>query len=200
MPFIRFNLYHLNQSAVLATVVGLLMGLFSTPPLQAANSSGNSAEYQRLMGQLSSLESRVEEATERLQDLVNKKNASRSPKEREVLIEQMVEEHQQTREQVAEYNRLRNEIRFRFPAQGQEIDLLFGPRRPPSMEELEQSSSLDARLDRVQETFLRHYGSVLREQEEAEHQQAEGEAQGSGRRPASEPDLEKSRPRLKLSR
>ncbi len=137
-----------------------LGSLLLSSSLAGAETKGG-GEYQRLLGQLNGLESRVNEATQRLEQLVNQKNQSQDPKEKDSLIQLMIEEHQGLREQVTEYNRLRNEIRFRFPAEGVRLDELYGPRRPPSLEELESRSSLDVSLDRVQQTFQRHYGPLL---------------------------------------
>lgn len=133
-------------------LVFVLASLTLSLPVQAN-------EYSKKVSKLNSVKSRIEIAEEQIQQLIKAKSQSDSEEKKREIIRQMVTAHNDMKKDIEEYNRLRAEVKYRFPNKGEDIERRYVAIGQRSLEELERGSGLDQVLDKTKAKIEKKYRS-----------------------------------------
>jgi hypothetical protein len=133
---------------------------------QAAPVSREFIEYSKKSAQLNSLKSRIDEANEKFAGKLAAKNATRDTKRQQNFAEEMAAIAKERNKHVTEYTALRQELKYRYPNKGEEIDKRFVPTKEKSAEELEASAEIDVLLTGIKRRLDKKYAPFMPKEEE----------------------------------
>ncbi|HMN69340.1 MAG TPA: hypothetical protein PKC28_12435 [Bdellovibrionales bacterium] len=114
-------------------------------------------EFTEKIGKLTTLTNRIADAEHRFQELVRKKEATRDIELKQGYIKEMVELTKQRNKDVEAYNKLKSELTYRYPNQGEQLNRRYHTQSKRSLEELEGVAGLDELLTRVKKTIERKF-------------------------------------------
>lgn len=112
------------------------------------------------------LEVRIQEAEKRFRELIQQKAAAETMEEKQALIREMVEVAKARNEAVDSYEKVRTQLLYRFPDEGEAVKRRYGTQSKRSAEEMEGVATLDEMLTRIKKAVLKKYGPLI--QDEAE--------------------------------
>lgn len=125
-------------------------------------------EYREKSQKLVSLENKVGELEARFQDLIKAKDSVKGKSKKLELIEEMKTVMQERDETVEKFNKLRDEIRFKFPDKGKTVVRRYAPMQKKTFEQLEKRSTLDTDLSRAKKAADKVYRPFVQQAEEEE--------------------------------
>lgn len=122
-------------------------------------------EYSKKEARLNTLRSRIEESNTSFAKTVEAKNHSKDPKHQRELAETLAAIAKERNKWVSEYTELRQELRYRYPNQGKEIDKKFAPNREKTAAELENSAEIDMQLTALKHKIEKKYAPFMPKEE-----------------------------------
>lgn len=126
--------------------------------------------YQKAISKLNQLQSSIETSKANLKSLIKAKNEwgkkSIAPGTTKAdLVRQIKENHDELKKQQKEYAEKRNEVRFKFPAQGNVIERRYMPIGVQTLEDVEQEMGLDGELTNVKRKIIHKYQHFLKSED-----------------------------------
>lgn len=135
----------------------------------AAESGGKEQkEFQEKSGKLSSLANKIEEAEKHFQEIVHHKSEAKSVEEKQSLIKELVEIANQRNKDVEVYNKLKTDLLYRYPYQGEALNRRYETQNKRSVEQLE-AGGLDELLTRTKKAVERKFAPLQPERVKEAH-------------------------------
>lgn len=106
-------------------------------------------EYGEKTIKLTSLASKLEEAEKHFAAVVHEKEEAPTPEAKFPYLKELVEIAKQRNADVAEYNKLKTDLKLRYPNQGEHLNRHFRAREEHSVEELERTVGAGPSLDEL---------------------------------------------------
>ncbi|NJL25829.1 MAG: hypothetical protein HC902_12075 [Calothrix sp. SM1_5_4] len=125
--------------------------------------SKDQKEYAEKTSKLTSLTNRIAEADKKFKELVHEKAETHSVTRKQELIKEMVEINKQRNKDVDDYNRLKAELTYRYPSEGESLNRRYQTQNKRSLEEMEGVVGLDEMLTRVKKTIDRKFAPFMEE-------------------------------------
>lgn len=120
----------------------------------------SSLEYVKKTSKLKTLEGRVEEGKKNILKLIEEKNATTDENKRKALIDDIKAEHKNINKELAEYNKLHQEIEYKYPEKGMDLREKFVLKKEQSIEEIERETSVDQQLTEVKRNADKKYAPI----------------------------------------
>ena len=124
-------------------------------------------EFYDKSSKLTTLTNRIAEHEKQFQELVRKKNETSSTTEKQDIIRQMVELTTTRNKDVDSYNKVRSELTYRYPTQGEALQRRYQTQNKRSVEELESVAGLDELLTRTKKVVEKKFAPFKPEEDEA---------------------------------
>ena len=120
---------------------------------QSADGERADREWAQRTSKLNIQQQKIKEATDKLQKLITAKNAGREVRDEknnkvDVLAE-IATTHGLLKTHVEDYNKAKNELRYRYPEEGALIERRYVPMRLQTLEQIEREIGIEGRLDRL---------------------------------------------------
>lgn len=132
------------------------------PSIKAAETINRELiEYNSKEGRLNSLVNKMKDAQERFNQNLAEKNRTTDEAKKKELAVSMMAIAKERNSLVTEYNGLRQELLYRYPNKGQEIDKRFIPRKHKSLAEMENTTDLDRQLTKVKKRIGEKYAPLM---------------------------------------
>lgn len=131
-------------------------------------SSPGEKEYREKSQKLLALETKVSELESHFKTLVKAKEVTTSKDKKLALIEEMKTVQQERDDAAEKFNKLRDEVRFKFPDKGKTVMRRFAPMQKKTVKQLEKRSTLDADLTSAKKAAEKAYRPFIRKAEEEE--------------------------------
>lgn len=175
---------------------------------EEAESSGeglNNAEfveYSKRLNKMTQLQTRVQESTAQLKELIEKKNQGVTEikddkNNRKSILTAIVERHKELEKDYAAYNEELRALTYRFPSKGGEIKRKYVVLRPKSLEQVEKELGLDGDLTELKEKVDKKYKAFAPPEEPIPAPPAPSYGEATIK---EKPKAEKKPQRLKLSK
>jgi hypothetical protein len=143
--------------------------LFLTGVALAGEGTGVSMnEYAKKTAELRNLETKMKDAETQIQNYIQAKKASTEPAQQNAAIEGMTKEHHELEKYTKDYNKLRTELKYKFPNHGDEIEGRYRKRQVRSIDDLERGSALDAQLTRTKAVVDKKFEPIIGPKKTAE--------------------------------
>lgn len=132
--------------------------LFSFYAFHALGES--SLEYVQKTSKLKTLEARVEAGKNNILKLIEEKNATNDENKRKALIDDIKAEHKNINKELAEYNKLHQEIEYKYPEKGMDLREKFVLKREQTLEEIERETNVDQQLSETKRNADKKYAPI----------------------------------------
>lgn len=126
--------------------------------------SKDQREFYEKSGRLTSLTNKIADLEKQFQELVRKKAAAPNSEAKQAIIKEMVELSEQRNKDVETYNRLKADLTYRYPAQGEQLNRRYGTQTKRTVEEMEGAVGLDELLTRTKKVAERKFAPFLEEE------------------------------------
>ena len=120
-----------------------------------------SIEYSKKEARLNTLRGRIEEGNKKFEELVKAKNHSQNPQAKQQLAEEMITVEKELRQNKAEFTALKQEVEYQHPNKGKDIDKKLIPTERKSVQEVEQTTGLDAKLSETKKRVDKKYKPLI---------------------------------------
>lgn len=117
-------------------------------------------EYTKKTSKLKTLETKIAEAKKNILKLIEEKNHAKVEKTKNEKIEEIKTIHKDMNKDLAEYNKLHQEVEYKFPEKGANLRENFALKKEQSIEEIERESSLDDKLTEIKKTMDKKYAPI----------------------------------------
>lgn len=121
-------------------------------------------EFTEKSAKLTTLSNRIEEAEKRFQELVREKAAAHTPEAKQAAIKEMVETANARNKDVEAFNKLKAELTYRYPYQGEKLNRRYGTQRERTAEEMEAAGGLDELLTRTKKVVERKFAPFMQDE------------------------------------
>ncbi|MGE4130945.1 MAG: hypothetical protein AB7F86_04870 [Bdellovibrionales bacterium] len=146
-------------------------------------------DYIEKSGRLNSLANRIVEHNKHFNEVVHKKAAAHSAEEKQQYISVLNQISKDRDKDVETFNRLKQELKLRYPDKGEVLERRYHTQTKKSAEEMESVAGLDELLTRTKKILDKKYRTAEPEGDEARVT-----------RPASVDEADEKPKRLKLER
>lgn len=186
MPFIKCNMKRLSLFVVTLFLLGTAIHVFPARAEEGGGHGGGGAaaenegdgegeskkpsgnadrEWAKRKSKLNIHEAKIKELTKTIQELVHMKNSGHAAHDEKGnpidVLGAIASTHKELRELVEEYNRDREELKFRFPEEGALIERRYVPLRAQTVEQIEKLSGLDGELTRTKKKVDKKYATFM---------------------------------------
>jgi hypothetical protein len=129
-------------------------------------------EYSKRLNKMTQLQTKVNDETERLKDLIKQKNNGATEikddkNNRENILAVIVRQHKSLTTSAGLYNDELHAVTYRFPSKGEEIRRRYIPLRPKSIEQVEKELGLQGELTALKEKVDNKYKAFAPPEEPA---------------------------------
>ena len=138
--------------------------------------SKDEKEFTEKTAKLTSLTNRITEAEKRFAELVHKKDESKDTVEKQKIIAEMLEVTKQRNKDAEDYNKVKMDLKLRYPNQGERLERRYQTQTKRSVEELEGVAGLDELLTRVKKVVEKKFASFEEKEEKGEKKPAKSAA------------------------
>lgn len=122
--------------------------------------SKDQKEYIEKTARLTSLSNRIEEHHKHFTEAVHNKDEAKDPAEKQRWIKAMNEINKDLNKDIEAYNRVKADLKLRYPNQGEQLERRYGTHEMKSVEELEGTAGLDELLNRTKKMINRKYETL----------------------------------------
>lgn len=123
-------------------------------------------EFYEKSARLTTLTNRIVEHEKQFHELVRKKNEAKSTTEKQEIIRQMVELTTTRNKDVDSYNKVKSDLTYRYPNQGEALQRRYQTQNKRSVEELEGVAGLDELLTRTKKVVEKKFAPFKPEEDE----------------------------------
>lgn len=157
-----------SLSLSLLLVCAIASGEEKAPAAADANPalsfSKDQREYVDKTAKLNTLTNRIIEQEKRFLAAVHAKSVAKTPAEKKRLIEELTAVAADRNRDVESYNRIRMDVKLRYPNQGVALDRRYNTHQKKSVEELEGVAGLDELLTLTKKIIDKKYAPLLIEE------------------------------------
>ncbi|MGE0526684.1 MAG: hypothetical protein AB7G93_12360 [Bdellovibrionales bacterium] len=139
-------------------------------------------EFMEKSAKLTTLSNRIADADRQFLEYVRQKEAAKTSEEKQNLIQVMVELNVQRNKDVDAHNKLKADLTYRYPKQGQALNRRYHTQSKKSIEELEGVAGLDELLTSTRKIIQKKFAPFMAE-EDKEKIQAPRVAEPAGEPP-----------------
>lgn len=132
----------------------------------AASVSKEQKEFFDKSAKLTALTNRIADQEKQFHELVRKKNETKSTTEKQQIIRQMVELTTARNKDVDSYNKVKSDLAYRYPNQGEALQRRYQTQSKRSVEELEGVAGLDELLTRTKKVVEKKFAPFKPEEDE----------------------------------
>ena len=126
-------------------------------------------EFIEKSGKLNTLTNRIVEHEKHFWEIVRKKSESKDQSEKARLIAALNDVAKDRNKDVEQYNRIKMDLKLRYPNAGVAMDRHYATQQKKSVEELEGVAGLDELLTRTKKVIDRKFKPFLEEEEKNNH-------------------------------
>lgn len=134
---------------------------------QPQGDSKESIEYSKKESRMNTLRGRMTEADEKFARVLARKKETRDTVKQRELAAELAAIAKERNTAAREYTEIRQDLMYRYPNKGQDIDKRFAPRKEKTPQELEQSAEIDELLTAIKRRMDKKYAPLLPKEEEA---------------------------------
>lgn len=116
-------------------------------------------EWVDLLNQLNAAKAKMEAQKKVVDDLLLSKQHTVDPKKVQEIVKKLTEEHKKLNENIQEYESMRSKLRYRYPEKGVKELRVYERVEARTLNEYENSFSVDARLSQAVEVMRNKYKS-----------------------------------------
>lgn len=161
MPFIKRSIYF---GLSCASYIAIAAGGGGAAPTEGAPEKKKSEkspadEYVAKTTKLNTLQSRIDGYEKDFEDLVLQKASEKNQTRIQEIIKQMVEISKARNKDVADFNQVRQEMIYKYPAMTQELNRNYSLEQKKDVNELESANNLDEMLNRTKKAIDRKFGA-----------------------------------------
>jgi len=137
---------------------------------EAATAEGPGAdrEWAKRTTKLNILQTKRGEFTKQIQNYIEIKKTKRIIKDEKGnsldVLEQIAEAHRKLKEVVADYNKEKAELKYRFPEEGALIERRYMPLRVQTLEQIEREMGLTGELTKAMEKIAKKYATFMEDE------------------------------------
>lgn len=159
---------------------------------KAAPAKKEALEYSKKAARINTLKGKVEEAEKQFANLLHEKEETHDPQAKQHLAEEMAKVDKEKKTAAKELDELTQELKYRFPNEGKDIDRHYSHDRQKGAAEKgdeggEKKSEFDEKLTRVTKGVEKKYAPLMPKPTAAEEaDQAKAEEQRGEVKPAKE--------------
>lgn len=153
----------LNLKFVFAALIAL--SAFAQETKSPGGDSKEFIEYSKKESRLNTLKSRITEANTNFAVTLEKKQGTRDAVKQRQYADRLAEIAKERNAAVAEYTALRQELTYRYPNKGVDIDKRFVPKKEKTALELENSSEIDELLTAIKKRVDKKYAPLIPREE-----------------------------------
>lgn len=128
-------------------------------------------EYIEKTGKMNTLTNRIAEYEKQFHEVVQHKAAAKNQADKAKYIEELNRIAKERNKDVETFNRLKMDVKLRYPNQGVALERRYSTFQKKSVEELEGAAGLDEMLTRVKKVIDQKYAPFLIEEEERNKKQ-----------------------------
>lgn len=122
-------------------------------------------EFLEKSSKLTSLGNRLEEHDKQFAEAVRLKAAAKTPEAKQQIIATMNEIIAARNKDVDQFNKLKTELKLRFPKRGEQLDRRYQTQTKRSIEEAEAAAGLDELLTKTKKSIDQKYAPFMTEEE-----------------------------------
>jgi hypothetical protein len=130
----------------------------------------SSREYTDRTTKLNTLQSRIAESQKEFDRLVEEKAHEKEPKRLNGIIKEMVENSKKQNVDIADYNRVRQELLYQFPAMSEELNRRYKTQDKKEVTVKEGGASLDELLTHAKKTIDKKFAPIDSKSQQSEAQ------------------------------
>jgi hypothetical protein len=124
-------------------------------------------EYYEKTAKMNTLANRIEETEKKFQETVRAKADAKSTEEKQKCIKEMVELANQRNKDVDAYNKVKAELTYRYPYQGEKLNRHYQTQSHRTAEELENAGGLDDQLTRTKKIVEKKFAPFMEDEKPA---------------------------------
>ncbi len=162
---------YLKLSLIFGLLFASLLNAEEKAAAPAATESGSmnkdQKEYFEKTSKLTSLNNRIENWNKQFIQLVASKNAAKTQDEKARLIKEMVETNKERNKDIDAYNKLKSDLAYRYPNQGEQLSRRYRTQNKKTVEELEGVAGLDELLTRTKKVIDKKFATFAEPEEKA---------------------------------
>lgn len=134
----------------------------------AATMSKDEKEFVEKSAKLNTLTTRIVEAEKHFNELVHHKEEAKDSVTKQKIIAEMLEVAKQRNKDAEEYNKVKSDLKLRYPNQGEQLERRYQTQTKRSVEELEGVAGLDELLTRVKKVVEKKFAGFEDKEEKVE--------------------------------
>lgn len=134
----------------------------------AAPMSKDEKEFVEKTAKLNTLTTRIAESEKHFNELVHHKEEAKDSVTKQKIIAEMLEVAKQRNKDAEDYNKLKSDLKLRYPNQGEQLERRYQTQTKRSVEELEGVAGLDELLTRVKKVVEKKFAANEDKEEKVE--------------------------------
>lgn len=134
----------------------------------AAVVSKDEKEFVEKTAKLNSLTNKIIETEKHFNELVHEKELAKDSVEKQKIIAQMLEVAKERNKAAEDYNKVKSDLKLRYPNQGEHLERRYHTQTKRSVEELEGVAGLDELLTRVKKVVEKKFAANEDKEEKLE--------------------------------
>ncbi|MCB0355689.1 MAG: hypothetical protein KDD40_01710 [Bdellovibrionales bacterium] len=115
------------------------------------------SEYTEKTGKLNILETKIRESKANIKARLKALDHTKDKEKKKELYDSLVAEHEELKKNIKDYNKIRQELKYKFPQKNDQTQRRYLPMREMSLKEIETESGLDGLLNRVKKKMDKKY-------------------------------------------
>jgi hypothetical protein len=119
--------------------------------------SKQAKEFTDKSSKLNVAQSRIIDAQAQFREVVKAKNKESDPEKTKLLLEEMTEIAKKRNKEVESYSSLRQDLLYRYPSMGDDLNRQYRTHEKKTIEELESASNLEDLLERARAIMDKKY-------------------------------------------
>lgn len=116
-----------------------------------------SAEFVEKTTKLNTIQSRIEDAQKEFDKLVEEKEKEKEQKKKDDIIKELVEISKKRNKDVEDYNRMKQELLYQYPAKNAELNRMYQTEEKKDVDELESTADIDDLLTRIKKVIQKKF-------------------------------------------
>jgi hypothetical protein len=114
-------------------------------------------EFVERTTKLNTIQMRVQEAQKDFGKLIEEKEEEKEQKKKDEIIKEMVEVSKRRNKDVDDYNKVRQELLYQYPAKSAELNRLYHVEEKKNVDEMQSTADIDEMLTRVKRVIEKKF-------------------------------------------
>lgn len=122
-------------------------------------------EYGEVQGRVSTLQAKIKTSEDTIRKLLEEKQQTKDSAKTAEIIKNLVSEHKSMQKDIAEYEKARSYLQYRFPEKGLKGKRTYERFELRSLEEMEHEMTMETRLKKTLRKVRKQYGTPEKTEE-----------------------------------